>query len=137
MLHPITLWHALKDAGMTCRVKEGKLLINPIASLAGELREQVIAHRAALVAWLEGADEDDARIDALAAETARCNPFDHPEPEGRGGILVRVNLEGEPPRFVAIDPDYWRDLCQWAAEVRQINAKRPPKKAERTKKAQR
>lgn len=66
ILHPLTLIHALKDVGMSCRAEGGRLLVNPVALLAGELREQVITNRAALVAWLEGAADDEARIDAVA-----------------------------------------------------------------------
>lgn len=87
ILHPLTLVHALKDAGMACRAEGGRLLVNPVALLAGELREQVISNRAALVAWLEAAEEDNARIDAVAAfwaahpDAADCFVIRHPSGE--------------------------------------------------------
>lgn len=123
-MHPATLFLALKDAGMTCRTAGGKLLVNPVASLAGELKDQVISHRAALVEWLQAAPEDDARAEAIAQDAADWNPFDRPDVPAP--VLVRVNKVGEPAAFVAVDPGYLDAFLAWAADLKRVGAAKAP-----------
>jgi hypothetical protein len=65
-MHPASLFLALKDAGITARVVAGKLKAAPISLLVGDLRELVLTHKDALVAWLEEPGPADADLDAIA-----------------------------------------------------------------------
>lgn len=132
MTHPLTLLHALKDAGMTCRTSNGKLLVNPVAGLQGDLRERVISQRAAMVAWLEGAADDDARAEAIAQDAAEWNPFDRPDVPPP--VLVRLHKDGEPPRYAAVDPGWLDDFTAWAEEARRMNARATQKKQKKARK---
>lgn len=118
--HPATLYLALRDAGMACRLHEGALKVAPVASLVGDLRRQVVAGRQALIDWLARAEEDDARIDALAREAALANPFDEEGPPARlrRSVLLRVSLPGEPPEYAAVDPGWLAVMDDWLAQSR-------------------
>ncbi len=138
MTHPATLSIALREAGMMIRLSEdGKLLVNPVAKLEGELREQVIANRQALITWLARAAGDEARIDAVAREAIFHDPFAGTEAAFglRESVLIRTNLPGEPPEYAAFDPDWLRDFQTWVREERQINARKAAEREEKQKKA--
>lgn len=133
--HPLELLHAMKDAGMTCRTEGGKLLVNPVALLKGELREQVITHRAGLVRWLADAADWEARADAVAQDAALWPPWDHPDLPAP--VLVRLHRDGEPPRYAAYDPRWLDDFTQWAADLKKMAARQRAEKEKKAKKPSR
>jgi len=131
-----TLIARLREAGMTCRTADGKLYVDPVASLVGELRRLVVANKAALITWLADEPAREAQADAIFREAVQHDPFAATDAAFglRETALVLVSRPGEPPKYAALDPDYWRDLCQWAKESRSANARRPPARPRKVKK---
>jgi hypothetical protein len=124
-MHPATLFLALRDAGMSARLLGSKLLINPVASLTGELREQVITHRQGLIDWLAAADDDEARADALFGV---AEPLEEIFADGlavvRTHTLLKASLPGEPPEYAAVDGGWLDHLLEYAAVCRRHRAEK-------------
>lgn len=121
------LLQRLRDAGLQADARKGKLYVTPVAKLAGELREEVITHRAALITELV---DEAARNRAL--EEVEPPDFDEVGPIVlERHLLMRISDEGRPPEYLAYHPGWLEDLLAFAAQRRKDAEEAKRKQRER------
>ncbi len=117
---PPELLDCLRKAGFSVRaVWPDRLYVDPGARVSAELVPQIKAARAGLIALLLEEQARQAALDAIDPPD-----FDEASVLLESCTLLRSNVEGEAPEYVAVDSEYWEFLRRWAAERREVKARK-------------